>query len=234
MEKGIPNGRPRAYGYRWEGDEMVIVPEEAEVVRRIFQNFLDGKTQTQTEKEFAAEGIRTRNGKRWQSSNIKMVLTNITYTGNLLLMKEYISDPITKKHKKNNGELAQYYVEGTHPAIIDKATFDYVQAEMLRRKKQGGLKRKRYVGCFTDMIKCPACGLYYQHVSKNGHTEYWTCCSQSYLHKPCGIGGTLNQNNLKRTCAAVLGLEQFDEKVFHNKVEFINVPNNLFMFCQLS
>ena len=224
MKKGIPNGRVRAYGYRWEGDELVIVPEEAAVVRRIFQNFLDGKSRRQTEKEFAAEGIRTRNGKRWQDSNIKMVLTNITYTGSLLLMKEYISDPITKKHKKNGGELTQYYVEGTHPAIIDKETFDLVQAEMRRRKEQGEIPRTRYASCFKDKIKCPACGLYYQHTTRYGHAEYWLCCSHSYLHKPCGIGGSLNQNNLKQTCAVVLGLDQFDEDVFLDKVEFICVP----------
>ena len=56
FEKGIPNGHFRVYGYRWEGDELVIVPEEAEVVRRIFQNFLDGKSRLETEREFAAEG----------------------------------------------------------------------------------------------------------------------------------------------------------------------------------
>lgn len=67
-------------------------------------------------------------------SNIKVILTNITYTGNLLPQKEYIEDPLTKKRKKNRGELPQFYVEGTHEAIIDKETFDYVQAEMARRK----------------------------------------------------------------------------------------------------
>ena len=60
FEKGIPNGHFRIYGYRWEGDELVPVPEEAAVVKRIFQNFLDGKSRLETEREFAAEGITTR------------------------------------------------------------------------------------------------------------------------------------------------------------------------------
>ena len=60
FEKGIPNGHFRIYGYRWEGDELLIVPEEAAVVRRIFQNFLDGKSRLETEREFAGEGITTR------------------------------------------------------------------------------------------------------------------------------------------------------------------------------
>ena len=64
FEKGIPNGRFRVYGYRWEGDNLVAVPAEAAVVRCIFQNFLDGKSRLETEREFAAEGITTRNGCR--------------------------------------------------------------------------------------------------------------------------------------------------------------------------
>ena len=67
FEQGNPNGRFRVYGYRWEGDNLVVVPEEAAVVRRIFQNFLDGKSRLETEREFAAEGITTRNGCRWIS-----------------------------------------------------------------------------------------------------------------------------------------------------------------------
>ena len=81
MQNGIPNGHFRIYGYRWEGDELVIVPEEAEVVKRIFRNFLDGKSRLETERELAAEGITTRDGCRWVDSNIKVVLTNVTYTG---------------------------------------------------------------------------------------------------------------------------------------------------------
>lgn len=81
MQNGIPNGHFRIYGYRWEGDELVIVPEEAEVVKRIFRNFLDGKSRLETERELADEGITTRDGCRWGDSNIKVVLTNVTYTG---------------------------------------------------------------------------------------------------------------------------------------------------------
>jgi site-specific DNA recombinase len=98
MQAGMPNasGHFVIYGYRWEGDQLVVVPEEAVVVKRIFQNFLDGKSRLETEREFAAEGITTRQGCRWVDSNIKKILTNITYTGNMLFQKEFISDPIEK------------------------------------------------------------------------------------------------------------------------------------------
>lgn len=150
FEKGIPNGHFRIYGYRWEDDQLVVIPSEAAIVKRIFQNFIDGKSRLETEREFAAEGIKTRNGCQWLDSNIKKILTNITYTGNLLLQKEYITDPITKHRKKNRGELTKYYVENTHEAIINKATFDYVQQEMARRRELGPLANKALnTSCFT-------------------------------------------------------------------------------------
>ena len=191
MEQGIPNGHFRIYGYRWEGDQLVIEPEEAAIVRRIFQNFLDGKSRLETEREFEAEGITTANGCRWVDSNIKVVLTNITYTGNLLLQKEFIEDPITKRRKKNRGELPQYYVEDTHEAIIDMETFQYVQEEMVRRKELGAFANKSLnITCFTSKLKCSKCG-------------------SSYVR---------NQRSNQ-----ALGLEEFDEDVFLEKVDYIMV-----------
>ena len=126
FKQGIPNGKFRILGYEWEGDQLVIVPEEAAIVRRIFQNFLDGKSRLETERELAAEGITTKGGFRFVDSNIKVILTNITYTGNMLFQKEYTVDPINKQRRKNKGELPQYFVENTHEPIIDMETFQYV------------------------------------------------------------------------------------------------------------
>lgn len=231
MQNGIPNGHFRVYGYRWEDDELVIVPEEAEVVRRIYQNFLDGKSRLETEREFAAEGITTREGYPWMDSNIRSVLTNITYTGNLLLQKEYVSDPISKKRKKNRGELPQYYVENSHPAIIDKETFDYVQSEIARRKELGPLANKSLnISCFTGKIKCPYCGLSYMHNARKPRTEYgqvlefWVCGSRKKKGGRCEVKGSINQGNMEKVLADVLGLDKFDEDVFLREVEVIYVP----------
>lgn len=232
MQAGMPNasGHFQIYGYRWEGDELVIVPEEAAIVQRIYQNFLDGKSRLETEREFAAEGITTRQGCRWVDSNIKLVLTNITYTGNMLFQKEFISDPIEKRRCKNHGELPQYYVENTHPAIIDKKTFDYVQAEMARCRKLGPLANKSLnTCCFTGKLKCPYCGLSYmhEHRTKNGnYQEFWVCGSRKKkkVGEGCPVGGSINHKNLKKVCAEVLGISEFDEKVFLERVDHIEVP----------
>ena len=175
FEKGIPNGHFRVYGYRWEGDELVPVPEEAAIVKRIYQNFLDGKSRLETERELAAEGITTRDGCRWVDSNIKSVLSNITYTGNMLLQKEFIEDPITKKRRKNKGQLPQYFVENTHEPIIDMETFQHVQNEMARRRELGALANKSLnITCFTGKIKCGFCGKSFMHNTRKNRAQFAT------------------------------------------------------------
>lgn len=229
FEQGIPNGKFRVYGYRWEGDDLVPVPEEAAVVKRIFQNFLDGKSRLETEREFAAEGITTRDGCRWADSNIASVLRNCTYTGDLLLQKEYISDPINKKRKKNRGELPQYLVAGHHEPIIDRETFDFVQAEMARRKELGALANKSLnTTCFTGKLKCPHCGKSLMHnrdSHKNRGTEdFWKCGATKTKGGRCPVKGGIRDDKLREACARALGLDEFDEAVFLDRVDFISVP----------
>lgn len=231
FEQGIPNGKFRIYGYEWQGDRLVVVPEEAEIIKRIFQNFLDGKSRLETEKEFDAEGITTRAGCRWVDSNIKTVLTNITYTGNMLFQKEYNADPINKKRKKNKGELPQYWVEDTHEAIIDMETFQFVQNEIARRKELGALANKSLnISCFTGKIKCPYCGVSYMHNKRkprnpNCNTlEFWACGSRKKKGGHCEVGGSINQTNMKEVLAEVLNINEFDDEIFLKKVDVIYVP----------
>lgn len=220
MAEGIPNGHFRILGYRWEGDEMVIVPEEAAIVRRIFQNFLDGKSRLETERELEAEGIRSINGCVMRDSNIKQILTNVTYTGNMLLQKEFVADPITKHKKKNRGELPQYYVADSHPAIIDKATFDYVQEEMARRRELGCFANKALnLSCFSSKIKCGNCGRsFVRSARKRGSYVIWTCGSKKGRTESCGARD-IPEKLLKSVCADILGTEEFDSVSFAKRIE---------------
>ena len=238
FEQGIPNGHFRIYGYRWEGDDLIPVPEEAAIVKRIFQNFLDGKSRLETEREFAAEGITTRDGCRWADSNIAGVLKNCTYTGDLLLQKEYISDPIQKKRKKNRGELPQYYVPDHHEAIIDREIFKYVQSEMARRKELGARSNKSLnITCFTGKIKCEKCG---QSLMRNTRTNRaktsqlgdklvgWVCGSRKKKGHTCTTR-EIPDRFLRQACAEALGTDEFDEEVFTERVNFVSVPDNGFL-----
>lgn len=233
MEQGIPNGHFRVLGYEWEGDQLVIVPEEAAIVKRIFQNFLDGKSRLETERELNAEGITTKGGYKWCDSNIKVILSNITYTGNMLLQKEYIADPISKKRKKNHGELQQYFVENTHEAIIPMETFQYVQDEMARRKELGAFANKSLnITCFTSKLKCEKCGKSYVRNTRKNRAKVtqlgdqlvgWVCGSSKTKNGKCKAM-EIPEYILRQKCAEALGLEEFDEDVFAEQVEVITIP----------
>ena len=103
-------------GYRKGGNgEPEIVPEEAEVVRRIYRLFLEGQTPYGIKQILEAEHIPTPTGKQtWQTATILSILTNEKYKGDALLQKTFCTDFLTKKMKVNEGEVPQYYVENSH------------------------------------------------------------------------------------------------------------------------
>jgi DNA invertase Pin-like site-specific DNA recombinase/uncharacterized protein (DUF2384 family) len=124
-EKG-PDGLPQ------------IVEEEAKIVRWIYALFLEGKTIRQIAASLMERGIPTPRGKlNWTVSTVKSILQNEKYAGNALLQKGFTVDFLTKTVKKNEGEVPQYFVEGSHDAIISPETFELVQSEIQRRAKLG-------------------------------------------------------------------------------------------------
>jgi DNA invertase Pin-like site-specific DNA recombinase len=232
FEKGIPNGRVRLLGYRWEGDKLIIVPEEAVVVKRIYQDFMDGKSRLTTEQELEADGVTSVNGYTMRDSHLKTILTNVTYTGNLLLQKEYIADPITKKRKKNRSELPQYFVADTHEAIIDKATFDYVQGEMARRKELGARANPHIpTSALTSVVKCGKCGKSFHRRTENSKYKVWKCATKDAKGMTKCDMKLIPEPALKAACADVLGLDEFDDNAFAERVERITAyEGNLLVF----
>ncbi len=131
-EEGKPR-RGRIYGYRVKHGEYVIQEYEAEVVRRIFRMFLDGDSCYIISEKLAKEGIRSYAGKRISGEVISCMIRQEKYTGCTLCQKLFVSDPLTKKEVKNNGELPMYFIEDTHPAIISRETFAAAQEEFAAR-----------------------------------------------------------------------------------------------------
>ena len=148
-------------GYdRGKDGKMIINPEQAEVVRKIYRMFLSGFTYHSIAKKLTEEGIPTPAGKTtWHPSAIRSILTNEKYKGDALLQKRFTVDFLTKKVKNNEGEVPQYYVEGDHEAIITPAAFDMVQHEIAARRKHGA--RHSGVSIFSSKIRCGECGGWY-------------------------------------------------------------------------
>ena len=129
----------RFLGYDMGPDHNLVVnPEQAKLVKRIYGMFLQGQSPFQIARILTGEGIPSPGGKdHWNPSNIKSILTNEKYKGDALLQKSFTVDFLTKKKKANEGEIPQYYVKDNHEAIIDPETFEMVQALMATRKRAG-------------------------------------------------------------------------------------------------
>jgi len=140
---------------------IVVNAEQAVIVKRIYREFMQGKTPFTIAKELKADGIPTPSGKNtnWRAGTIESILTNEKYKGAALLQKKFTVDYLSKKMKVNEGEIPQYYVEDSHEAIIPPDEWEDVQTEMLRRKHLG----RRYSGnsIFSTRIVCADCGTYY-------------------------------------------------------------------------
>lgn len=123
-------------GYTKDADgNLVIDPEQAETVKRIYREYLEGYSMDKIATGLMADGILTGAGKaKWWTSTINKILRNEKYIGDALLQKTYTTDFLSKTRIKNNGTVPQYYVEGNHEAIIPKEIFMQVQEELVRRR----------------------------------------------------------------------------------------------------
>ena len=166
IKKNFEDGKPWSgfvLGYRCENGQYVVVPEEAEVVRRIYREYLEGLGATAIMKGLNDDGIRTRTGKPWRMGGVLKVLKNYNYTGNLLLQKTYSENHLTKRKMINCGEQPQYHAEGAHEAIIDLATWEAVQDEMNRRAEYYAPSKQAPASYpFTGLIRCSVCGKKYR------------------------------------------------------------------------
>ena len=178
----------RFLGYTKDKDgHLVIDPEQAEIVKRIYREYLEGSSMDKIAAGLMADGILTGAGKeKWHTSTINKILRNEKYMGDALLQKTYTTDFLTKKRIKNNGTVPQYYVEGDHEAIIPKDLFMQVQAELVRRRvvhvSPTGKKRSFSCNhCFAQMVFCGDCGELYRRVHWNNHgckSIVWRCISR--------------------------------------------------------
>ncbi len=178
----------RFLGYtKDENKRLVIVPEEAEVVKRIYREYLDGASLLQIARGLEADGILTAANKRkWRPETLKKILQNEKYIGDALLQKTYTVDFLSKKRVVNNGIVPQYYVENSHEPIIPREIFMQVQEEMVRRANlQAGKSGKRRVYsskyALSSIVYCGECGDIYRRVHWNNRgckSIVWRCVSR--------------------------------------------------------
>lgn len=178
VRKNFEEGKPwngTVLGYRYNDGVFEILPEEADIVRRIFRLFLDGYGLQRIASVLNEENLKTRFGGRFNRAGLQKILRNYAYTGNLLLQKTFQKDFLSKKTVFNSGQLPMYHVENSHKPIIDMATFERVQDEIRRRAGAHHPKEQKIIVYdFTSRIECGICGKKYNR--KGSHAgPVWIC-----------------------------------------------------------
>lgn len=178
----------RFMGYTKDEDgNLIIVPEEAEIIKRIYREYLEGQSLVGIGRGLEKDGIFTAAGKpRWRPESVKKILQNEKYIGDALLQKTVTVDFLTKKRVKNEGHVPQYYVENSHEAIIPKELFLQAQEELHRRSNiyTGADKNKRIYSskyALSTITFCGDCGDIYRRVYWNihGRKEFvWRCVTR--------------------------------------------------------
>lgn len=230
-------------GYRrGENNLPEIDPEEAEIVRRIFSRYLIGHSVAKIIADLEADGIKTARGhKKWNDGVIRGMLRNEKYMGDALLQKTYIADLFTRQTKKNTGELPQYYVENSHPAIIDRLTFQRVQEEMARRsslkKVSAAAKTElaKYSGKYvlTELLSCGNCGSPYRRVTwtrPEGKKIVWRCINRLENGKKfCKDAPTLEESRIHTAVVSAMN-EMFSQKslkaILQDSIRTALLPEN--------
>lgn len=153
----------RFLGYDKDADgNLVINPNEAEIVKRIYTEYLDGDGSFKIAKRLKSEGVSTVTGSAWNESSVLDILKNEKYRGDIKLQKTYRDNHINKRKKRNQGEMDSFYIEDNHPPIVTKEVWEQVQLEMKKRAEaKGNFKgstkgQNRYP--LTGKLFCSKCG----------------------------------------------------------------------------
>ncbi|MBR0599774.1 recombinase family protein [Sinanaerobacter chloroacetimidivorans] len=219
-------------GYTCVDGDIVIVPEQAEVVRKIFDLYLQGLSLGQIKAYLQSQGIKTVTGKDvWDRKTIQKILKNEKYKGDTMLQKTFTEDFMTGKKVKNIGQRGRYYIKDSHPAIVSAEVFDKVQEEMAKRasivrNEDGTVEASgiKYNGKYLlgNLLVCGYCGTSYRRRTERGKVV-WRCSTRIEIGKgACPNSPTLDEewvkDILRKTYSNGICEEDLREKISKIKV----------------
>ena len=206
--------------------QPMIIPQQAEVVKKIFRQYLLGDSLRMIKNTLETEGIPNVYGKKgWSITAIRSILTNEKYCGDVLLQKTFISDCISRKVIKNTGQLPMYLIQDHHEGIIDRDTFQAAQAELARRnsakspsKKYAPTGKSCYASKYalSERLVCGECGTLYRRctwVSNGNKRVVWRCVSRlDYGTKYCHNSPTLDEKQLHQAILSAINSAMSDKR----------------------
>lgn len=220
-------------GYACVNGDIVIAPEQAEILRKIFDLYLQGLSFGQIKSYLESQGIKTVTGKGiWDAKTIQNMLKNEKYKGDTMLQKTFTEDFMTGKKSKNIGQRSQYYIKDSHPAIVSREVFDKVQEEMAKRarlvvKDDGTVEvsENKYNGKYLlgNLLVCGDCGTSFRRRTERGKVV-WRCAARIEKGKgTCSNSPTLNEEWVKERLSEMLCNGHYDERIVRNKINKIEV-----------
>ena len=220
FEQGIVWGGTGCYGYRIVDRKFEVVPDEAVIVRDIFDMYIGGMGMITIAKSLNARRVQSYTGKEWCRMSVRNLLSNITYTGCLLLQKTYTENYLTKKTKRNKGEFQKYFVADDHEPIISMETYEAACIERERRKECYEHTTKGEKHTFTGLLVCGKCGKAYRH-RNSPHGNYWVCSTFDSLGKVSCASKKIPERQLIAALNSEFGYAEFDEQDLRRRVKKI-------------
>lgn len=219
FQQGIPNGHKAPYGYRWDGEMFRIISEQGKVVKDIYRRYLAGEPAYSIAKGLEADGVVGQSGVPMDDSTIKNILSSISYTGTMVLQKNYINENHVRKY--NKGELPQYAVEEMFEPLV--SVEDFAKAQQIKQERAEAMPNKDFKKtAFSGMVKCGCCGC---SVSRRT-TKYgkkWNCNTRERKGKgECELR-PIYETELMDAAMTALGTETFDEDEVRRRVEQITI-----------
>lgn len=224
-EKGKPHITRRAFGYEWDGEQYQIVPEEAEAVRFIFEQYLAGFSTLQLPKLLNEKGVVGIKGNPLTRASIKDILQNEIHIGNLVLQKNY--SPKIRKKSRNYGELPKYRVEEAHEPIFSEKLFQAVQDARVERGKTAPNKQ---ITCFSGKIQCGKCGykcsrrnIIHSKTTERASYKRWLCNARETKGMEFCDMQPIDEDLLRTASAFALGEKELDEERFQREIDRVSI-----------
>ncbi|WP_244287733.1 recombinase family protein [Lacrimispora celerecrescens] len=217
----------RFLGYDTDEDgKLVVNRKQAQIVARLYSEFLNGKTVDYIKRIFEREGVKNWDGEtKWQTTTLQSMLENEKYKGDAILQKSYTTDFLTKKRVQNNGELQKFHIEDDHEAIIEPWIWECVQLEVQRRKEYleehgtNSYSHRPETNPFASKIVCGCCNKVFARKGWRSSTgvarKVWQCCER---YKVKGVMGCANRHVEESTLEKAFVMAW--NAVFENKEYF--------------
>lgn len=211
------------FGFNITRDRIEINANEAEVVREIYRRVITRESFGSICRDLNRRGVQRRFGGRWNSAHILCIVGNEKYAGNAMLQKKYVNNHLEKKLVFNNGELPRFFVEESHPSIVDRETFEAAQAVLNEvHEKSLQIRKKEPSKCeFSGRIICPKCGKAYKHVTSKGSTG-WNCSTYMRDGKSACQGKKIPDITLREILKKMLGLNEYSANAVRERIAVIS------------